>query len=149
MSSFVVDGLGDWLVGLDQTYEDGLSIGLEELFRTFHQLVMFRTPRDDVSEQGKAKSFNEHLQQQWEFALDDNRWGATIGTDADYASTLEEGLYKGIGARTVAGPQGIFSRQAPQGIIGPLVSDEKLIEQHLQSIIAQLDQHIEALAKKK
>jgi hypothetical protein len=41
----------------------------------------------------------------------------------DYGRHLEEGLYPSVGPRTVGLAGGIYSKQAPGGIIGPLVEE--------------------------
>jgi hypothetical protein len=75
-----------------------------------------------------------------------------------YPWVLEEGKYPGIGKlryglgpggiiqvspRTVQGNGGIFSKQAPRGILGPIVKDEQLLGQITQSIVDQLRAHVE------
>lgn len=47
--------------------------------------------------------------------------GMSFGNDAEYAITLEEGLYPGVGPKTIQTPRGTFSTQAKDGIINPIV----------------------------
>ena len=49
--------------------------------------------------------------------------GFSFGLDVPYANVLEYGGYTSVGPRTVAESGGIFSRQAPGGMITPVLGD--------------------------
>lgn len=55
----------------------------------------------------------------------------------EYAYILEEGLYKNVGPRTVAIGAGIYSTQAPGGIVGPLLEDDLSFEKFAELFIAK------------
>lgn len=147
--TFVLDGMDDWLLGLDQTYEDGMAIGLEEFFRKLHAVIMRHTPMDNYTAQGKTKSTGEHIKANWELDIADNRMGALISNDFDYGPDLEYGLYPNVGPRTTSGPGGIFSKQAPQGIIGPIIKDKERLQGYLDEVISALESHIDSLTSMK
>lgn len=66
-----------------------------------------------------------YLMMNWEAVKTDD--GMVFGNSAAYAHVLEEGLYQGVGktGKTVPGTHraGIFSSQAPDGIIEPIVRE--------------------------
>lgn len=55
-----------------------------------------------------------------------------------YARIVEFGLYPGLGPRTVTGPGGIYSSQAPQGMVAPLVTGGEVGGMTLKKIVAQV-----------
>lgn len=63
------------------------------------------------------------------------------------AYVLEEGKFSGVGPKTVQTGEGIFSTQAPEGIINPIMKDDKelgkiadlLLEEMLKSVRARLE----------
>lgn len=64
--------------------------------------------------------------------------GFTFGTDRPYATTLEEGRYSGIGPRTVRHGSGIFSSQAPGGMIQPILDDEQFMRQMAELVVSEM-----------
>lgn len=68
--------------------------------------------------------------------------GFTFGTGKDYATVLEEGLYKGVGKRTMKFEGKIFSKQAPGGIIKPQIEDKETQRKFLKAVIRQLNEMI-------
>lgn len=77
-------------------------------------LLMGKTPVDT----GKTKAAWTSVQTQ--FGLSFTNTDAAI----EY---LEHGLYPGVGPKTVATERGIFSTQAPDGIIHPLLQDQAVL----------------------
>ena len=59
--------------------------------------------------------------------------GRVFGNTADYAEVLDSGLYPGEGPKTIQTAKGIFSRQAPEGIIDWMEHDTQF-----HSFLAQL-----------
>jgi hypothetical protein len=57
-----------------------------------------------------------------------------------YGEVLDLGGYRGVGPRTVASTGGIFSRQAPYGVLSPLLADEALKEAIMNGIVDKLSQ---------
>jgi hypothetical protein len=71
------------------------------------------------------------LTRDWnESGIEKTASGFSFGTDIPYAVVLEEGQYRGVGPHTIANPTrgGIFSTQAPEGILWPLLNDERNLQ---------------------
>ena len=113
--------------------------GIEDSLTTIRNLVIGRTPVG-------IRKKDEHLKQSWS-KVQETSEGFAFSTDKDYATILEEGLYNKVGPRTIQTEGGIFSRQAPGGIIGPIVEDEKLIEGAVSQIVDVLADYIERHAQ--
>lgn len=64
--------------------------------------------------------------------------GFTFGTDKPYAVTLEEGLYSGLGDRTMPHGSGIFSSQAPGGMIQPILDDDRLMRRIGELVVSEM-----------
>lgn len=72
------------------------------------------------------------------------RGGFSFTNPLSYARILEEGLYTQVGPRTIATSAGIFSRQAPEGILSPLVSDDATLRRVAELIVKELVRGIES-----
>lgn len=64
--------------------------------------------------------------------------GFSFASNLDYMEILEEGLYARVGPRTVQTPEGIFSRQAPGGMISPVIEDEEIMVKVLEGVVSQI-----------
>ncbi len=118
--------------------EDALIPG--QVFSLIHDAIQNRTPVGQRKVEGKRglrkKRYGEHLQDKWVIDIEPNGRGATISTDVFYAPALEFGdWYPGVGPRTVATAGGIFSKQAPGGIIKPLIDDPKLFDKAIEQAV--------------
>jgi len=134
--SFALDNT-EWLRHLDETYEDGLQFGIEEFTRAMHHAVVDHTPVDYVTDQGKEKTFDDHIINQWGIEFEPLQ--GTVWNPSEYGHVLEGGLYPGTGPRTAAGPGGIYSRQAVGGMVQPILDDPDLINQMFDAVITGLD----------
>jgi len=82
------------------------------------------------------------LKKSWS-PLQKHAQGLSFQTDKPYAMVIEEGLYKGVGPRTIQMSKGIFSRQAPEGMLEPLMTEENIrrvtdaILRHFELIIGR------------
>ncbi len=100
--------------------------GMKDVATTLRNLVRGRTPFD-----------SGELKRSWS-AVEQTTTGFTFGTDKDYATILEEGRYKSVGPRTVDVSGKIFSRQAPGGIIGPIVEDDAVLRKVAQTVANEI-----------
>lgn len=66
------------------------------------------------------------------------QFGLSFTNPAAAAKYLEEGLYKGVGPKTVATEKGIFSTQAPEGIINPILKDQAVLNTMAQLFFSSL-----------
>lgn len=96
-----------------------------------------RTPVGDP----KTDKHSGQLKRSWsevQASADDS---FSFGTNVGYAPTVEQGLYKSAGPRTVSVggggifSRGIFSRQAPGGMIQPIIDDSDLIDRLVNEIV--------------
>jgi hypothetical protein len=75
-----------------------------------------------------------------------NAWGAveptargfSFSNPEEYGQVLEQGLYPSVGPRTISVHGGIYSRQAPGGILSPLIEDDQVINSVLSLIVQQI-----------
>jgi len=135
IQSFASTGQGD----------DALIPG--QVFSLIHDAIQHRTPVGHRKVKGKSKQFGEHLQDKWVIEIDSDGRGATIGTDVIYGPVLEFGRYPGVGPRTVATAGGIFSRQAPGGMIKPLIEDPKVFDEAIKQAVATVNQRFAQAVK--
>jgi hypothetical protein len=112
-----------------------IELLIEDTATTLRNLVIGGTPVGDTGD----------LKKSWS-AVERTATGFTFGTDKDYATVLEEGGYTGVGPRTIALADGIFSRQAPGGIIAPLLQDEQVMDKILKRIASELVRSISRAA---
>ena len=89
---------------------------IRPIVEKIRQLVIARTPVD----KGTAKAGWSELYTAPE--------GLSFTNPVAYMHVLEEGLYPGVGPKTVAYAGGIYSSQAPGGMITPIMEDKALID---------------------
>lgn len=117
--------------------------GVLDALNTLRDLVRGRTP---VGAPNRPTS--GHLKDSWsnvEFLGGGLSFSGEFGTDVEYADTLERGLYPRVGPRTVASEGGIYSRQAPGGIIAPIAGDQQKIDMVIDLVLAQIIRGIESV----
>jgi hypothetical protein len=102
------------------------NLAVEDAAKSIRNLVIGRTPVDS----GELKGSWSPVQR--------TSTGFTFGTDKDYADILEEGRYTSVGPRTVAVSGGIFSRQAPGGMIAPVLADEAIMSRVTRRVAEEL-----------
>ena len=139
---FLVDDLMDQMRG---AADDSITTILGLVDTKFYEMITGRTPRDDVTRKGKAKSTEEHIQASWQHEIDAGSRSVMFGTDFVYAPVLDLGGYPGIGPRTTGGAGGIYSRQAPRGIVQDLMKDSATIDDALEMIMQKLPERLQGL----
>jgi len=137
------------MTALDQVYRDGFKFLLSEWYVNLLKELQGRTPVDRTTTKGKAKAVSEHMQAQWELSAEMDGLGATFGNPAAYGPTLEEGKYPGIGPRTVAQGGGIYSRQAPGGIVKPLLDDPQVLQDNLDMVVKKLGDRLDMFLQRR
>ncbi len=142
---FALEGIEPWLTELGVTYGDNIDLGFATMVSLVHDIIYVRTPRDEITKRGKAKTWEEHIQTSWQTEIEKIGWRASVFTDSPYGPTLEEGKYRGVGPRTQAGEGGIFSRQAVGGIIAPLLNDPKELDDAFATVVADFNQRMDAI----
>jgi len=142
---FALDGIQPWLTQLGVTYGDNIDLAFGTMVGLVHDVIIGRTPRDDVTPRGKAKSHEEHIQASWQIEMEKLGWKASVFTDSPYGDTLEEGKYRGVGPRTQAGNGGIFSRQAVGGIIAPLINDPKELDDAFAMVVSDFNARMDRI----
>jgi hypothetical protein len=136
---FLLDDLQSNLQGSNEDFFVAL---LGQVDSTLYNMIIGRTPRDSVTKRGQAKSQEEHIQASWQHEIDLVGRGVTFGTDFVYAPVLDLGGYRGVGPRTVAGEGGVYSRQAPRGILQDLFKDPATIDKAVETIVAKLPERL-------
>lgn len=121
-----------------QNLPEAIDAAVEDVAKTMRELVLGRTP---VGEPGRDPHSGQ-LKRSWS-DVRRSEGGFSFSTDLFYATTLEEGLYERVGPRTMAaaspgGGSGIFSRQAPGGIIAPLLEDEGVLRRVAELVVEQI-----------
>jgi hypothetical protein len=120
-----VEGVEDIVRALESV-PDFAERAIDDAAATLRNLVIGRTP-----------VATGELKDSWS-PVEKTSTGFTFGTDKDYAVVLEEGGYSAVGPRTIAVAGGIFSRQAPGGIMAPLLQDEELMDKIVRRIAEDL-----------
>ena len=100
---------------------------LEKIGQAFREMVQTLTMELRVKAMQKTPVATGHLIRTWS-NVDFNYGGYSFGNKAAYAPVLETGGYPGVGPRTVQTERGIFSKQAPDGMLAPLLEDRELEE---------------------
>lgn len=77
-----------------------------------HDLLVEGTPQDS----GKTRKAWSSVE---------TEYGLSFFNTEVSAYVLEEGKFSGVGPKTVQTSSGIFSKQAPEGIIQPIMNDDK------------------------
>lgn len=106
---------------------------IEDVLLTIRNLVQEETP---VGETGDLKKGWSSISQ-----VDG---GFSFENRVPYAYVVEEGRYRGEGARTIRTEDGVFSRQAPEGMTAPVLQDDAVLN---KSILFVLNQVMAALEK--
>lgn len=60
------------------------------------------------------------------------------------AYVLEEGKFSGVGPKTVMTSEGIFSKQAPEGIIAPIMKDPKKLSKIADLLLDEMLKNVRA-----
>lgn len=113
---------------------------MEQIATSIRSLVRGRTPVGIVDDEDHTPGT---MKGSWTI-VSHTATGFTFGSGVPYARVLEEGGYKGVGPRTVAfaggggASAGIYSRQAPGGMITPIVDDENYITKVTELVIREM-----------
>jgi hypothetical protein len=111
-----------------------LEIAAKDTAKTLLIAARGRTPvnKPGVKTRGQAK-------RGWGKLSKDPAGGYSFRNKVPYIGILEEGLYEHEGPRTVEQPGGkIFSKQAEEGILAPLLSNDPYISALGETIVAIL-----------
>ena len=132
-----ISAVVDRVVRSLEGYPEAAEAATEDGGKTLHRLALGRTPQSEPS--------SGHSGRLWRSWSDVERvsGGFAFGTPLGYSLTLEEGGYSTVGPRTVAVGGGIFSRQAPGGILGPLLDDESVLEDVVTLIADKILERLE------
>lgn len=115
---------------------DAHRAGVLEAAKTLRLLALGRTPV------GIAPG-SPHLKKEWS-NVEFEAGGFSFGNPVDYGEILERGTYPRVGPRTVATDGGIYSRQAPGGILRPLLEDQAQIEAIVDLVLNTIIRGIES-----
>jgi hypothetical protein len=109
---------------------EAVEAGLEKVANEIRARVIDATPVDSMgSPGGTLKAGWGELEKVGSWGqTDKHEPGLTFENRVPYGEILEEGLYPGVGRRTIKTTEGIFSRQAPGGIMGPIVGDQNILD---------------------
>lgn len=114
---------------------DSAMDGIRQATETMRRLSLGRTPIG-------VSPTSPHLKREWS-NVEYQTGGFSFGNPVDYSDTIEQGLYHRPGPRTVEQDGRVYSRQAPGGIIAPLMADEQtlqgVVNVVLQAIIRGLE----------
>jgi hypothetical protein len=110
---------------------------LQDTGDTLRNVVRGRTPVGIRPPTGGAKGSWSEVQQ--------TANGYSFSNPVDYTYVLEEGRYPGVGPRTVAQGGGIYSRQAPGGIMGPVLDDVSQVDDILEAVVDEVFRQLERL----
>jgi len=105
---------------------------LSDVLTTIKNLVQEETP---VGETGDLKSGWSSISQV--------AGGYSFENRTPYAYVIEEGKFRGVGPRTVRTGDGIFSRQAPKGMTGPVLSDDAAINRSILFVLERITRALE------
>lgn len=86
---------------------------------------------------GRTPYRTGHLKRGWG-AVRPTAKGFSFSNPVEYAGILEEGLYPSVGPRTIALAGGIYSRQAPGGMLTPLLENEEILNRVLDVIVRSI-----------
>ncbi len=128
--------------------EEGFTLVRELLRRKIPEVIAEATK--DVATTmrnlalGRTPVKSGHLKRSWS-PVTLTPEGFAFGTSVSYAETLEEGGYTNVGPRTVAVEDGIYSRQAPGGILGPLVEDPEVLRRVTELVVSEIDKGLDEI----
>lgn len=106
------------------------QLAAKEVTSLMRKLVMGATPYG-------VECGQRHAKESWG-QIEEHSWGYSFENPVDYSVVLEEGLYANVGPRTVAYQGAVYSRQAPRGIITPLLEDEQAVGRIMDMVAVQL-----------
>lgn len=115
---------------------DAHRAGVLEAAKTLRLLGLGRTPV------GIAPG-SPHLKKEWS-NVEYEAGGFSFGNPTPYAGVIEEGTYPHAGPRTIAVDGGVYSRQAPGGILAPLLRDESQMEAIVDLVLKTIIRGIES-----
>lgn len=111
------DNVGEFLVDLSK-WQDKIAKGGEAFVAgvalAIHTKIVERTPVGEGPPRRKGR-IPGALRRAW--LVTKTSTGYTITNDKEYGPVVEFGWYPGVGPRTVATSEGIFSTQAPAGMV--------------------------------
>lgn len=142
-------------------------VGMQDFVRTFKARTSRATPigwkyvRKEKSKKGKTKrgtgkwKRSGKLRKSWALEEQNAALAITMYTDMEYAHVIEQGLYPnpptGIPRTNVPWTpwrvQGGFSKQAPGGIVGPLLDDDRLMTRSINLIVAEIERRLAVAAQ--
>lgn len=120
------------LQALFTDFEAGVG---ETIAPALHSAVIERTP---VGASAYAPGHPGMAKASWG-QVEQVSGGFTFGNPVAYVEALEKGLYPKVGKRTVALAGGIFSQQAPGGIVKPLIEDEAFMTNLIVRLVEELE----------
>ena len=138
-------GTGDWeavVMAKLRAMPVAVGLGLENASKMIKVQVEGSTPVSDRKTHGT-------LQSGWGDIVYGTLFSFSFSNTVPYASILEEGRYPNAGPRTSSGSRadgmaGIFSNQAPGGMITPWAYDRDKIEKIVDFVIEALERHVGA-----
>jgi hypothetical protein len=110
--------------------------GVLDALNSLRDLVRGRTPYK-----------SGHLKGSWsnvEFLDGGLSYSGEFGTGVDYAEILEHGLYPRVGQRTIESGGRIYSRQAPGGMIEPILENPALVDAAIDLVLNQIIRGLES-----
>jgi len=121
-----------------EAWPEAVEAGLDKVANEIRDRVIDRTPVDSTGTPGGT------LKAGWGEVEKNGGWGQmgqhesgrAFANPVDYGEILEDGLYPGVGPRTVKTEGGIYSKQAPGGIMGPIVGDTN-IQDYIRDLFVQ------------
>lgn len=117
-----------------RAYPRILDAALDDVIKTLRNLARGGTPVGVGSTSGATK-------RSWG-PIEHEDGGLSFSLDVPWAEVLERGLYPGVGPRTVQTSEGIFSRQAPEGILSPMVEDEEVQRKIAGMVVSELERRL-------
>jgi len=112
--------------------------GIRDAVITLRNQVEGRTPVGDP----KTDPHSGQLKKNWS-SVHQESGGFSFSNDVPYGVILEEGLYRRVGPRTIATAEGIFSTQAPRGILRPMIEDDEMVNRLVSGVAERLLEMVE------
>jgi len=122
---FRVDGI-DEAVRVLASVPKAVKAAIGDAATTLRNLALGRTPY-----------LTGHLKRGWG-AVRPTEKGFSFSNPVEYATILEEGLYPSVGPRTISVAGGIYSRQAPGGMLTPLLENEEILNRVLDVVVRSI-----------
>jgi hypothetical protein len=136
----IVDALQPIVDALNTVPEAAMA-GVQDAVATIRRLALGRTP---VGATG-------NLKRSWsgvEYTSGGLSYGDAyqFGNPLWYSEIIELGKFKSVGPRTVKMGDGIYSKQAPGGILKPLVDDDHVLANAAAMVLAEIARRLNARA---